>query len=243
MVIRSGVGGFPWLGPEECYVFPDLETTDSEGIVGVGGNLSPGMLLSAYRQGVFPWFNIEDPIIWWCPDPRFVLYLDEVHVSRSMARLLRQGRFRLTLDEAFGRVIHACAVTPRRGQRGTWITEEMELGYRRLHEFGYAHSCEVWNGDILVGGIYGVSIGRMFFGESMFSHEDNASKVALITLSRFLRAHEFDVMDVQFHTPHVERLGGRALPRSEFLRIVADRIERRGVTGSWAELLGSISSI
>ena len=239
---RPHTGGFPWLGPEDEYQFPDCESADADGVIGVGGNLSPGMLLSAYRHGIFPWFNPEDPIIWWCPDPRFVLYLDEVHVSRSMARLLRQDRFRFTLDEAFGSVIHACAVTPRRGQAGTWITEDMELGYRRLHELGHAHSCEVWSGDRLVGGIYGVSIGRMFFGESMFSHEDNASKVALVTLSRFLLNQGFDVMDVQLHTPHVERLGGRAIPRSEFLHMVEERIGQPGPGDSWADLPASISS-
>jgi len=231
------------LGPDDHYEFPDRDSVDAEGMVGVGGNLSPGMLLSAYRQGVFPWFNAEDPIIWWCPDPRFVLYCDEVHVSRSMARLMRQGQFRFTLDEAFGSVIHACAVTPRPGQGGTWITEDMELGYRRLHELGFAHSCEVWNGDRLVGGIYGVSIGRMFFGESMFSHEDNASKAALITLSGFLRAHGFDIMDVQLYTPHVERMGGRAIPRSGFLQMVAGRIFQPAMPGSWSRLLQTTSSI
>ena len=241
-MIQRHSGGFPWLGPEDHYEFPDCESADADGVIGVGGNLSPGMLLSAYRRGIFPWFNPDDPIIWWCPDPRFVLFFDEIHVSRSMARLLRQGSFRFTLDEAFEGVIHACAVTPRRGQVGTWITEDMELGYRRLRELGFAHSCEVWNGDQLVGGLYGVCIGRMFFGESMFSHEDNASKAALITLSGFLREQEFDMMDTQLHTPHVERMGGRAIPRSEFLQIVRERVERPALNGSWADLFKSISS-
>ncbi len=241
-MIRPRTGGFPWLGPADHYQFPDCESADADGMIGVGGNLSPGMLLSAYRQGVFPWFNPEDPVIWWCPDPRFVLYFDEIHVSRSMARLLRRGRFRFTLDEAFGSVIHDCAVAPRRGQTGTWITEEMELGYRRLHELGFAHSCEVWNGDQLVGGLYGVSVGRMFFGESMFSQEDNASKAALIALSMFLREHGFDVMDAQLHTPHVERMGGRAIPRNEFLQIMEERTRRPGLSGSWADLFKSTSS-
>ncbi len=241
-MIGPHTGGFPWLGPEDHYEFPDYESADADGMIGVGGNLSPGMLLSAYRQGVFPWFNPDDPIIWWCPDPRFVLYFDEVHVSRSMARLLRHGSFRFTLDEAFEGVIHACADTPRRGQAGTWITEDMELGYRRLRELGFAHSCEVWNGDQLVGGLYGVSIGRMFFGESMFSHEDNASKAALITLSGFLQEHGFDMMDAQLHTPHVERMGGRAIPRSEFLQIVKMRVERPALNGSWADLFKLSSS-
>jgi leucyl/phenylalanyl-tRNA---protein transferase len=241
-VSRAATAEFPWLEPDDHYEFPDRETADADGIVGVGGNLSPGMLLSAYRQGVFPWFNPEDPIIWWSPDPRFVIFVDEVHVSRSMDRLLRQGRFRITLDTAFASVIHACAVTPRRGQAGTWITEDMELGYRRLHELGFAHSCEVWDGEQLVGGIYGVAIGKMFFAESMYSHVDNASKSALITLSRFLGQHRFDIIDSQLHTPHVERMGGRLIPRSEFLQIVDERIHQPGLPGSWIGLLQAAAS-
>ena len=235
--------GFPWLEPEDHYEFPDRESADADGIVGIGGNLSPGMLLSAYRQGVFPWFNHDDPIIWWCPDPRFVIYVDEVHVSRSMSRLLRSGKFRCSLDTDFGAVIHACAATPRSGQRGTWITEDMELGYRRLHELGFAHSCEVWDRDNLVGGLYGVAIGRMFFAESMYSHADNASKTALITLARFLGAHGFDLIDSQLHNPHVERMGGREIPRSLFLTMVEERIHQSNLPVSWTDLFCVDASI
>ena len=239
---RAHAGDFPWLEPDEHYEFPDRESADAQGIVAVGGNLSPGMLLSAYRQGVFPWFNPEDPIIWWSPDPRFVLYVEEIHVSRSMDRLLCLGRFQFTLDKAFPSVVHACAVTPRPGQTGTWITEDMESGYCRLNELGFAHSCEVWHEDHLVGGLYGVAIGRMFFAESMYHHMDNASKSALITVSRFLKGHGFDVIDSQVHTPHVERMGGRVIPRSEFLRIVEERIRQPGLPGSWINLLKSTVS-
>lgn len=205
--------------------------------MGVGGNLSPGMLLSAYRQGVFPWFNPEDPILWWCPDPRFVIFFEELHVSRSMRRVMRRGEFTLSLDTDFAGVIHACATTPRPGQRGTWITEDMELAYRRLHELGYAHSCEAWSRGELVGGIYGVAIGRMFFGESMFSRTSNASKAALIALCRFLERTGYRLMDAQLHTPHVERMGGREIPRERFLSVVHDAVALPTMLGSWAGML------
>jgi leucyl/phenylalanyl-tRNA--protein transferase len=199
------------------------------------------MLLSAYRQGVFPWFNSEDPIIWWSPDPRFVIFFEELHVSRSMRRLLRSGTFRLTLDADFSGVIHGCATARRPGQRGTWITDDMELAYRRLHELGYAHSCEAWQDGELVGGIYGVALGRMFFGESMFSLVSNSSKAALITLCRFLDRRGFLLMDAQLHTPHVQRMGGREIPRAEFLRILREALSHPTMRGSWDGLLNSRS--
>lgn len=230
-------GDFPWLGAGDWYQFPPAETSTVEGIIGVGGNLSPGMLLSAYRQGVFPWFDAGDPVIWWCPDPRFMLFLDELHVSRSMRRTLSSGRFRFTLDTEFAGVMHSCATTPRPGQNGTWITQDMEAAYRQLHELGFAHSCETWMDGRLVGGIYGVAIGRIFFGESMFSHESDASKAALITLARFLCRHGFGVMDAQLRTPHVERLGGREIPRGEFLRILRGAIELPALAGRWTDCL------
>ena len=205
--------------------------------MGVGGNLSPGMLLSAYRQGVFPWFNPEDPILWWCPDPRFVIFFEELHVSRSMRRVLRRGEFTLSLDTDFAGVIHACATTSRPGQHGTWITEDMELAYRRLHELGYAHSCEAWSDGKLVGGIYGVAIGRMFFGESMFSHASNASKAALIALCRFLERTGYRLMDAQLHTPHVERMGGREIRRERFLSVVHEAVALPTMLGSWTGML------
>ncbi|MFW5717150.1 MAG: leucyl/phenylalanyl-tRNA--protein transferase [Spirochaetota bacterium] len=212
-----------------------MEAATSEGIVGVGGNLSPGMLLSAYRQGVFPWFNPGDPILWWSPDPRFVVFFEELHVSRSMRRTLRRGEFTLSMDESFADVIHGCATTPRPGQRGTWITGDMEEAYVRIHELGLAHSCEAWRDDVLVGGIYGVALGRVFFGESMFSRASNASKAALVTLCRFLDAHGFHFMDAQLHTPHVERMGGREIARPEFLRRLDRALALPTLRGSWGK--------
>ncbi len=193
------------------------------------------MLLSAYRQGVFPWFNPRDPILWWNPDPRFVLVPDEVHVSSSMRRVLNRGELLVRADTDFAAVITSCARTPRPGQDGTWITEEMAEGYLRLHELGFAHSVETWLDDALVGGLYGVSIGRMFFGESMFSHSANSSKVALIRLARFLEHYGFTLIDAQLHTPHVESMGGREIPRTEFLSVLRSSIDYPTMRGSWSE--------
>ncbi|MFH2113227.1 MAG: leucyl/phenylalanyl-tRNA--protein transferase, partial [Spirochaetota bacterium] len=155
---------FPWLEEGDYFSFPLLDDASPEGVLCSGGNLSPGMLLSAYRQGVFPWFNENDPIIWWSPDPRFVLLPEELHVSATMRKLIRKNRFHLTLDKAFDGVIDHCSGVPRHGQRGTWITSDMIEAYRRMHALGYAHSAEVWLGDRLVGGLYGLSIGCAFFG-------------------------------------------------------------------------------
>jgi leucyl/phenylalanyl-tRNA--protein transferase len=193
------------------------------------------MLLSAYRQGIFPWFGDDEPVVWWSPDPRLVLFTDQVHVSRSMQKLMRQHRFQVSSDTDFTAVIRLCARTPRAGQRGTWITEDMELAYRTLHELGFAHSVEVRRGNELAGGLYGLSIGRMFFGESMFSLVPNASKAALILLCRFLSGNGFDVIDAQQQTAHMERMGGRAIPRAEFLTMVSERVERPGLSGPWSE--------
>ena len=230
--------GFPWLGEEDSYTFPDADDATPDGILGVGGNLSPGMLLSAYRQGVFPWYSEGDPLLWWCPDPRFVLFLDKVHVSRSLKRSLRADRFRVTLDQAFGDVIHNCATQPRAGQDGTWITAEMEEAYVRLHDLGYAHSCESWHGEVLVGGIYGVSLGHIFFGESMFSLTSDASKVALVALARTLRPLGFEMIDAQVHTRHVESMGGTEIDRSTFLSRLCAAMEHETLRGNWSEQIG-----
>ncbi len=198
------------------------------------------MLLSAYRQGVFPWFSDGDPVLWWSPDPRFVVFLSELHVSRTTRRVVRQRRFRVTIDTAFGEVIRSCAAAPRTGQRGTWITDDMIGAYTTLHELGYAHSCESWLEDRLVGGIYGVGLGRMFFGESMFSNESNASKTAFTVLAGHLRRSGCALIDAQVYTPHVSRLGGREIPRAEFIRAITEQIAREPLSWSPGELDPSV---
>ena len=233
---RAKRSDFPWLGPDELYPFPDPESSTDEGIVGAGGNLSPGMLLSAYRQGIFPWFSDGDPILWWSPDPRFMLTPSEVHCSRRMARLMRQEAFSVTVDTVFGRVIRECARVPRPGQSGTWITDDMISGYEQLNELGYAHSCEAWADGELAGGLYGVSLGRAFFGESMFSHVANASKAAFLSLATMLEMHGFGLIDAQVHTPHLATLGARNVQRGEFLMRLKQTLSLPTIRGSWREL-------
>ena len=212
------VDTFPWLGPEDHFTFPRPEQGTIEGIVGAGGNLSPGMLLSAYRQGVFPWYSPGDPILWWNPDPRFALLPDEFRVPRRLARLLRRDPFQYRLDTRFFEVITACGQVPRPGQDGTWITEEILSGYCRLHELGYAHSLEVLDGDDLVGGLYGVALGRVFFGESMFSRCDDASKAGFAHLMQQLAHRGYELVDCQIYTDHLARFGAREMPRAYFLQ-------------------------
>jgi leucyl/phenylalanyl-tRNA--protein transferase len=217
--------------------FPPVSSATEEGIVAAGGNLSPGVLLSAYRQGIFPWFSEGDPILWWSPDPRCVLFPKEIHISRSMRKLLARGRFGASLDTRFDEVITSCSTVPRRGQDGTWITAEMRHAYRDLHRLGYAHSIEVWDSRLLVGGLYGVSMGSFFFGESMFSKVANASKAALIMLSRFLEEHGFDLLDCQVYSPHLERMGARLISREEFMNRLSEALKNKTIRGSWSAML------
>lgn len=224
------MGGFPWLEVDERFTFPDPETADSEGVVACGGNLSPGMLLSAYSQGIFPWFSEGGPILWWSPDPRFVVFPCEVHVSGTMKKILRQGRFGFSFDSAFREVITSCAAAPRPGQNGTWITHGMVEAYCRLYELGYAHSVEVWERGRLAGGLYGVALGKIFFGESMFSRAGSASKAGFIFLSEVLGEKGFRLIDSQVRTDHVAALGGREIPRREYLEILRQLLgEEEGV--------------
>ena len=194
-------------------VFPPVELSTEEGILAVGGDLSPERLIIAYSQGIFPWYSQGEPIIWWSPDPRFVLFPDEIKVSKSMRQVLRRNVFRVTFDQAFREVIASCQRVQRRKQRGTWITREMLDAYCLLHDCGFAHSVEVWQGDDLAGGLYGVSLGRCFFGESMFARVGNASKAALITLTMRLRERGFLIIDSQVYTEHMESMGAREIPR------------------------------
>ena len=196
------------------FVFPRPETADEDGFLAVGGDLKPGTLLLAYRNGIFPWTT--RPITWWSPDPRAIIPIGGIHVSRSLAKLMRQGRFTVSFDRAFRAVMEGCA-EPRPGRKETWITAAFISGYTRLHELGHAHSVEVWNGDTLAGGLYGVSIGGFFAGESMFSAEENASKVALVSIEQRLRDAGFALFDVQFVTPHLGTMGAVEIPRAEYL--------------------------
>jgi leucyl/phenylalanyl-tRNA--protein transferase len=213
----------PWLRPDDPpAAFPPVETAleDPDGLLCAGGDLSPERLIEAYRRGIFPWFSAGQPILWWSPDPRTVLYPAELHVSRSLARTLRRGRLTITADQAFAAVMDGCA-DPRRRPEGTWITPEMRAAYLRLHELGHAHSVETWDGSRLVGGIYGVALGRAFFGESMFSAVPDASKVAIWGLSHALLERNYHFIDCQVASAHLASLGARSLTRREFLQELA----------------------
>ncbi len=203
------------------FEFPDPERAGADGLLAIGGDLSPETLLAAYTSGIFPWFNEGDPILWWSPDPRMVLFPDEFHASRRLARRMRQGRFRITHNAAFTDVMRGCAA-PRQWESGTWITEEMIQAYVRLFDLGHAQSIEVWMGDDLAGGSYGVQIGRAFFAESMFSRETDASKVALAHLVQQARREGWLFIDCQFHTAHLASLGAREIPRREYLKLLAE---------------------
>jgi len=222
----------PFLDTDDPFPPPELALQQPNGLLAAGGDLSPSRLLDAYAQGIFPWFGREDPLLWWSPDPRMVLYVRELKISRSLRRTIRSGRFRVTMDTAFPAVISGCA-EPRPGQDGTWITPEMHAAYCRLFEMGYAHSVEAWTGDRLVGGLYGVSLGRMFFGESMFTRIADASKIALAHLARQLERWSFGMIDCQMTTPHLTSLGAREIARGDFMRSLAELVNYPTRTGTW----------
>lgn len=202
----------------EQLAFPSPELAEPAGLLAVG-DLSPHRLLLAYSLGIFPWFNEGEPPLWWCPDPRCVLFPAELKVSRSLRKLLRRNLFHITSNRSFAQVIDSCAAL-REENGGTWITDEMRAAYCQLHEFGYAHSVEAWLDGALVGGLYGVSLGRCFFGESMFFRVANASKVAFVTLVRHLREQGYTLVDCQLPSDHLATFGARTLPRSEFLQLL-----------------------
>jgi leucyl/phenylalanyl-tRNA--protein transferase len=206
---------FASRNPHRLDSFPPVDEADDEGLLAIGGDLSPERLLLAYRSGIFPWFEEGLPVLWWSPDPRAIIELDELHVSRRLTRTLKGNRFRLTLDHAFERVMRGCAEAR---VEGTWITESMIEAYCKLHELGHAHSVEVWQDGELAGGIYGVSIGGFFAGESMFYHRRDASKVALVHLVGLLRNCGFRLFDVQILNEHTARFGGKEISRDEYLR-------------------------
>ena len=214
-------------------IFPDPELANIDGILAVGGDLSVERLLLAYCKGIFPWFSEGEPIIWWSPDPRFILYPKDIKISKSMGKLLRQNKYKVTFDNSFREVISQCASLRT---DGTWITGEMIEAYCRLHELGFAHSIETWIDEELVGGLYGVSMGACFFGESMFSKRDNASKTALVTLAQKLAVRGFLLIDCQVYTKHLESLGAVSIPRKEFLRLLEDGLTGETLRGNWAYL-------
>ncbi len=205
-------------------VFPRPELAEPEGLLAVGGDLSPQRLLQAYAAGIFPWYNEDSPVLWWSPDPRMVLFPQEFKRHKNLRRLVHSGKFRVTMDKDFTGVIEACSKAERKGQEGTWITKAMQEAYIRLFELGFAHSTECWSGEKLVGGLYGVALGKIFFGESMFHYVTDASKVALWHLVDFLLKNNFKLIDVQQDTSHLRSLGARLIPRKEFLQILNENI-------------------
>lgn len=207
----------PWLHPLRIDFPPVNEALeDPNGLLAAGGDLSAERILAAYRQGIFPWYNPDEPILWWSPDPRCVLFPDELHVSRSLRKAARRGDYRLTLDTAFERVIQSCAA-PRGGQPGTWISVDMQHAYCRLHLLGHAHSVELWREGALVGGLYGIALGGVFFGESMFSTQSNASKIAFVHLVEQLKEWGYAMIDCQVYSDHLASLGAREIPRRQFI--------------------------
>jgi leucyl/phenylalanyl-tRNA--protein transferase len=222
----------PWLDRGDPFPPVEQALDEPNGLLAAGGDLSTERLLAAYARGIFPWFGEEDPVLWWSPDPRMVLFPSELHVSRSLRRAIKGLRFRVTFDHAFRDVMAGCA-EPRADQEGTWITAEMMTAYERLSMLGFAHSVEVWADNTLAGGLYGVALGRMFYGESMFSRHTNASKVALVFLARQLERWSFALLDCQMSTPHLQSMGAREIPRVNFLARLREAIDRPGTGVPW----------
>lgn len=211
-----------FLLSEKIY-FPPVESADENGLLAMGGDLSSERLLLAYRSGIFPWFNEEDPICWWSPDPRFVLFPNEIKISKSMQQVFKKKQFQFKINTAFEQVINNCQRVYREGQDGTWITEEMKAAYISLHQQGFAHSAEAWLNGELVGGLYGIRLGNVFFGESMFSHFSNASKFAFISYVQQLQKENVQLIDCQLHTQHLESLGAVMISRKDFISLLPKR--------------------
>jgi leucyl/phenylalanyl-tRNA--protein transferase len=219
--------------------FPPPEGASPEGIVAIGGDFRAERLLLGYAQGIFPWPSDGLPLLWFSPDPRFALEPQNAHIARSLRKRMRQEPFEVHFDSAFDRTIRACAKKPRPGQRGTWITDDLIRGYERLHRLGYAHSIEAWYQGELVGGLYGVGLGRVFFGESMFADHPDASKVAFATLLGHLVKWQFRLVDCQVHTEHLERFGAEAWPRARFLALLRGAVAEESRVGKWQVELGA----
>ena len=216
-----------WLGKDESAPFPDvrLALDEPDGLLAAGGDLSETRLLNAYRNGIFPWFSDGQPILWWSPNPRMVFKTDAIRLSQKFRRQLKKSSWQIRVDTSFRQVIHHCAIAPRKGQRGTWIHPEMIDAYVHLHHRGHAHSVEVFSGENLIGGIYGIAIGRMFFGESMFSKQSNASKFAFIKYVQQLQKESVALIDCQVHTDHLESLGAGMIDRRLFIEILNKHIK------------------
>jgi len=223
-----------WLDPHPVLFPPtQLALQEPDGLLAVGGALTPEWLLNAYSLGIFPWFNPGDPICWWSPNPRSILYTDQIKVRRSLVKTLRKQTFKVTLDTQFKKIMQNCAKTPRPGQDGTWITDEMLTAYEQLHEMGHAHSVEVWANETLVGGLYGVSIGKVFFGESMFSHQADASKIALVALCQQLKAWGFRIIDTQVETEHLKSMGAQLVHREFFESLLQQDTQKAFTPQKW----------
>ena len=222
--------------------FPPVEWASPDGLLAVGGDLRPERLLAAYRHGIFPWYNDDQPLLWWSPDPRAVLFPSTLHIPRRLQRTMRGGRFTVTLDRCFRAVMEGCA-GPRSQypEGGTWITEDMLEAYTHLHTLGYAHSVETWQDGNLAGGLYGIALGGAFFAESMFTWIDDASKTALVALVRQLDAWNFRIIDCQQSSPHVRRFGAEEIPRHEFIRHLSDALTLPDRIGRWEFDLPSLS--
>lgn len=227
----------PYLDSDQRFSFPDPDTAAPEGVLAVGGKLSPGMLLSAYEQGVFPWYDSELPVMWWNPPQRFVLPAGHLHIAKRLRRTIKKGDFTIQADTHFSEVIHACSTVERPGQEGTWITPEMEKAYNELHELGYAHSIETWMNGRLAGGLYGISLGSMFFGESMFSYASGASKIALFVLHEIIKGLNFSLIDCQVYTDLLASFGAFEIPRRDFMTSLQRALSRETIRGSWEDLV------
>lgn len=221
-----------WLNQAEL-LFPNPELANPEGVLAVGGDLRPARLLLAYQNGIFPWYNAAEPILWWSPNPRFVLFPEELKVHKSMRPYFNKQKYRVSFDTDFAAIIDGCQQTIRMGQHGTWITVEMREAYLELHRLGYAHSVEVWKQDQLVGGLYGIALGRVFFGESMFTRASNASKFGFITLVRTLQKRGYRLIDCQQETKHLASLGAESIKRRHFLDLLAAIQNEPTDQGSW----------
>ena len=223
----------PWL--QDDSPFPPVEDAlaHPNGLLAAGADLSPERLITAYRHGIYPWYSEGQPLLWWSPDPRMVLYTEEFRTARSLMKRIRRGDFSISVDTAFDDVVDACARIARDDQNGTWITRDIARAYRRLYELGYAHSVEAWNGERLVGGLYGIALGRVFFGESMFARESDASKVCLDALVRLLRAHGVPVIDCQQETAHLAFMGARPITRRKFADHLVELIHSNEAPAGW----------